>query len=104
MKKIGLIGGMSWESSKVYYEIINEKVRDLSGGFHSAKCILESVDFSEIERLQHNNDWKSLNKLMVDAAKNLENAKADFIILCTNTMHLCSDDIIKNIKIPFLHI
>ena len=104
MKKIGLIGGMSWESSKVYYEIINEKVRELLGGFHSAKCILESVDFSEIERLQHINDWDSLNKLMVEASKNLENAKADVIILCTNTMHLCSEDIIKNTKIPFLHI
>jgi len=104
MKKIGLIGGMSWESSKVYYEIINEKVRELLGGFHSAKCILESVDFSEIERLQHTDDWKSINKLMVNAAKNLENAKADFIILCTNTMHLCSEDIIKNTDIPFLHI
>jgi len=104
MKKIGLIGGMSWESSKVYYEIINEKVRELLGGFHSAKCVLESVDFSEIEKLQHSNDWETLNKLMVNAAKNLENAKADLLILCTNTMHLCSDEIIKNITIPFLHI
>lgn len=104
MKKIGLIGGMSWESSKVYYEILNEKVREILGGFHSAKCVLESVDFSEIEKLQHSNDWESLNKLMVNAAKNLENAKADLVILCTNTMHLCSDEIIKNINIPFLHI
>ena len=104
MKKIGLIGGMSWESTKVYYEIINKKVREQLGGFHSAKCIIESVDFSEIEILQHNNDWESLNTLMVESAKNLENAKADFILLCTNTMHLCSDVIIKNINIPFLHI
>jgi aspartate racemase len=104
MKKIGLIGGMSWESSKVYYEILNEKVREILGGFHSAKCVLESVDFSEIEKLQHSNDWESLNKLMVNAAKNLENAKADLVLLCTNTMHLCSDEIIKNINIPFLHI
>ena len=104
MKKIGLIGGMRWESSKVYYEILNEKVREILGGFHSAKCVLESVDFSEIEKLQHSNDWEYLNKLMVNAANNLENAKADLVILCTNTMHLCSDEIIKNINIPFLHI
>ena len=104
MKKIGLIGGMSWESSKVYYEIINKKVREILGGFHSSKCIMESVDFSEIEKLQHENDWNSLNNTMVNAAKNLENAKADFIILCTNTMHLCSEEIIVNINIPFLHI
>jgi len=104
MKKIGLIGGMSWESSKVYYEIINKKVREVLGGFHSSKCILESVDFDEIQRLQHDNDWNSLNKLMTSSAKNLENANADIIILCTNTMHLCSEEIIKNISIPFLHI
>ncbi len=104
MKKIGLIGGMSWESSQVYYEIINEKVREILGGFHSAKCIMESVDFAEIEKLQHIDDWDSLNKIMVDSALNLENAKADIIILCTNTMHLCSEEIIKNINIPFLHI
>lgn len=104
MKKIGLIGGMSWESSQVYYELINKKVREELGGFHSSKCILESVNFAEIEKLQHDNDWDSLNKMMVDAAKNLENANADVIILCTNTMHLCSEAIIKNINIPFLHI
>lgn len=104
MKKIGLIGGMSWESSQIYYKIINEKVREILGGFHSSKCVMESVDFAEIEKLQHNDDWNSLNKVMVDAARNLEHAKADLIILCTNTMHLCSDEIIKNIHIPFLHI
>jgi len=104
MKKIGLIGGMSWESSQVYYEIINEKVRESLGGFHSCKCILESVNFAEIEKLQHENDWSSLNEIMVDSAKNLENARADIIVLCTNTMHLCSEKITENIKIPFLHI
>lgn len=104
MKKIGLIGGMSWESSQVYYKLINKKVRELLGGFHSSRCILESVDFAEIEKLQHKNDWVSLNKMMVEAATNLENAKADCIVLCTNTMHLCSEEIIKNISIPFLHI
>lgn len=104
MKKIGLIGGMSWESSLVYYEIINEKIREILGGFHSSKCVMESVDFAEIEKLQHKDDWHSLNKIMVDSAKNLENAKADIIVLCTNTMHLCSEEIIKNVNIPFLHI
>jgi len=104
MKKIGLIGGMSWESSLVYYEIINEKVREILGGFHSARCVMESVDFAEIEKLQHANDWDSLNDKMVEAAQNLEKAGADIVILCTNTMHLCSDAITRNISIPFLHI
>ncbi len=104
MKKIGLIGGMSWESSQVYYEIINKKVRETLGGFHSSKCIMESVDFAEIEKLQHIGDWNTLNKIMIESARNLENAKADFIVLCTNTMHLCSEEITNNINIPFLHI
>ncbi|MCF6169144.1 aspartate/glutamate racemase family protein [Lutibacter sp.] len=104
MKTIGLIGGMSWESSAVYYEYINKKVRALKGGFHSCKSIMVSVDFAEIERLQHENNWKMLTKLMVNAAKQLEIAGADILVLCTNTMHLCSDEIIKNISIPFLHI
>lgn len=104
MKKIGLIGGMSWESTLVYYKIINEKVKELLGGFHSCKSVLESVDFAEIEHLQHKNDWKSLCSIMVDAAKNLERSKAELIVLCTNTMHLCSDDIEKNVNIPILHI
>ncbi|MBT8292714.1 MAG: aspartate/glutamate racemase family protein, partial [Eudoraea sp.] len=80
MKKIGLIGGMSWESSMVYYKIINERVREVLGGFHSAKCIMESVDFAEIEKLQHKGDWESLNSIMVESARNLENAKAELII------------------------
>tara|TARA_R110002050_G_scaffold100580_2_gene208223 strand:- start:11912 stop:12604 length:693 start_codon:yes stop_codon:yes gene_type:complete len=104
MKKIGLIGGMSWESSLVYYKIINEKVREILGGFHSSKCVMDSVDFAEIEKLQHQGDWDALNSLMVASAKNLEKAGADIIVLCTNTMHLCSEEIIKNTNIPFLHI
>lgn len=104
MKKIGLIGGMSWESSLVYYRIINEKVRELLGGFHAAKCIMESVDFAEIEKLQHQNDWEALDTMMAGAARTLENANADVIVLCTNTMHLCSAAIKAGIKIPFLHI
>lgn len=95
---------MSWKSSQVYYEIINEKVGEILGGFHSASCIMESVDFAEIEKLQHNDDWKSLNKIMAYSAKNLEKSKAELIVLCTNTMHLCSEEIKKSVNIPFLHI
>lgn len=104
MKKIGLIGGMSWESSKVYYQLINEKIREKLGGFHSAKCVLDSVDFAEIEQLQHQNDWDTLNILMAKSAKSLEKAGADIILLCTNTMHLCENAIREAISIPFLHI
>jgi len=104
MKTIGLIGGMSWESSAVYYEIINKKVKELLGGFHSCKSIMVSVDFAEIEKLQFEGDWKTLDKMMADAAKQLELAGADIVVLCTNTMHLCSDSIKRNISIPFLHI
>lgn len=104
MKTIGLIGGMSWESSAVYYEILNNEVKKLLGGFHSCKSIMISVDFAEIEKLQHNDNWNVLDKIMVSSAKKLELAGADIVILCTNTMHLCSDAIIKNISIPFLHI
>ena len=104
MKKIGLIGGMSWESTLIYYKIINEKIQESLGGYHSSKCVVESVNFAEIEKLQHTNDWNSLNKIMADSAKNLENAKAEVIVLCTNTMHLSSDAITKSVKIPFLHI
>lgn len=104
MKTIGLIGGLSWESSAVYYKIINKKVKDLLGGYHSAKCVMVSLDFAEIEKLQKIKDWESQNKIMIQSAQQLENAGADFVILCTNTMHICSDEIINNISIPFLHI
>ncbi len=104
MKKIGLIGGMSWKSSQLYYEIINKKVQEHLGGLHSAKCIMESIDFAEIERLQSTDDWDSLNKIMMDSAINLEYAKADVILICANTMHLCSEEITKNVSIPLLHI
>lgn len=104
MKTIGLIGGMSWESSAVYYDLVNKKVRALLGGFHSCKNIMLTVDFAEIEKLQHSGEWTKLDKLMADSAKQLEAAGADIIVLCTNTMHLCYNAIIKNISIPFLHI
>ena len=104
MKTIGLIGGMSWESSKVYYELINKKVKKELGGFHSSKCIMYSADFAEIEQLQHENNWHELNKIMANAALCLEQAGADIIILCTNTMHLSSESIEARISVPFLHI
>lgn len=104
MKTIGLIGGMSWESSVVYYELINRKVRETLGGFHSCKNIMVTVDFAEIEKLQHQGDWETLDKMMVVSAQQLEAAGADIVVLCTNTMHLCSPAIIQNISIPFLHI
>ena len=104
MKTIGLIGGMSWESSAVYYEVINLKVRESLGGFHSCKSIMLTVDFAEIETLQHQGDWDKLDRMMAEAAIQLEKAGADLIVLCTNTMHLCSPAIIENISIPFLHI
>ena len=104
MKTIGLIGGMSWESSAVYYELINKKVKAALGGFHSCKSIMLTVDFAQIETLQHKGDWKALDKLMADAARKLELAGAEIVILCTNTMHLCEEAIKANISVPFLHI
>ena len=104
MKTIGLIGGMSWESSLVYYKLINKKVKEILGGFHSSKSVMVSVDFDEIQKLQHQGDWDTLDAIMVKSSKQLEIAGADIIILCTNTMHLCSTKIIENTSIPFLHI
>ena len=104
MKTIGLIGGMSWESSAVYYDLINKKIRELLGGFHSCKSIMVTVDFAEIEVLQHQGEWKTLDKMMAASARQLEVAGADIVVLCTNTMHLCSKAIIASISIPFLHI
>ena len=104
MKTIGLIGGMSWESSIEYYRIINETAKAKLGGLHSAKSMMYSVDFAEIEILQHQGKWGEAAQMLIDAAKNLENSGADFIVLCTNTMHKVADDIQANVKIPFLHI
>ena len=104
MKTIGLIGGMSWESSAAYYRIINEEVKKRLGGLHSAKCILYSVDFDEIERYQANGQWEQAGQLLGNVACSLESAGADFIIICTNTMHKVTDAIEENIHIPILHI
>ncbi len=104
MKTIGMIGGMSWESSIEYYRIINEAVREKLGGLHSAKSIMYSVEFAEIEALQHQNRWDELASIMIEAARSLERGGADFVIICTNTMHKLYDDIQKNIQIPMLNI
>lgn len=104
MKVIGLIGGMSWESSAQYYRIINEAVRARRGGAHSAKSLMWSMDFGEIERLQHQGDWASLTERMIEAARNLERGGAAFIVICTNTMHKMAADIESHVRIPLLHI
>ncbi len=87
MRTIGLIGGMSWESTVTYYQIINRIIKEQLGGFHSAKCILYSVDFHEIEACQTAGEWEKSGDILVEAAKGLEIAGADFIVICTNTMH-----------------
>lgn len=104
MKTIGLIGGMSWESTVTYYQIINEVVKEELGGLHSAKCLLYSVDFQEIEECQAGGDWERSGEILGDAAENLEKAGADFIVICTNTMHKVVPQIQKRIQIPVLHI
>jgi aspartate racemase len=101
---IGLIGGMSWESSAEYYRIINREVRNRLGGVHSARSLMWSVDFGEIERLQHQGDWAELTDRMKDAAIRLQRGGADFVLLCTNTMHLMADAVADAIDIPLLHI
>ncbi|MBM6596755.1 aspartate/glutamate racemase family protein [Microvirga sp. BT291] len=101
---IGLIGGMSWESSSEYYRIINQTARDRLGGVHSARSLMWSVDFGEIERLQHDGEWDRLAEAMKDAARRLERGGADFLVLCTNTMHRMADDISGAVAIPLLHI
>lgn len=104
MKTIGLIGGMSWESTTTYYQIINETIKNELGGLHSAKCILYSVDFSEIEECQANGNWAKSAEIFSGAAKKLESAGADFIVICTNTMHKIVPQIQNHINIPILHI
>lgn len=104
MKIIGLIGGMSWESSAEYYRIINEEIKVRLGGFHSAKCILYSVDFNEIEVCQREEQWEKAAEILIEAAKGLSAAGADFIVICTNTMHKVADKIKENINIPLIHI
>jgi len=104
MKTIGLLGGMSWESTELYYRRINEAVKQRLGGLHSAKVVLHSVDFAEIEKLQHIGEWDKTAEILTHAAQGLEKAGADFIVICTNTMHLVAPQIQANINIPLLHI
>jgi aspartate racemase len=104
MKTIGLIGGMSWESSLEYYRIINETVKKRLGGLHSAKSLMVSVDFAEIEELQSSGDWETATQKMIEAAQQVERGGADFVVLCTNTMHRTADDVQHAINIPLLHI
>jgi aspartate racemase len=104
MKTLGLIGGMSWESSAQYYRLINEGVRDARGATASAKCLLWSFDFSEIEALQHAGDWAQLEKLMVDAGQRLAGAGAEALVICTNTMHLMAEAVEAAARVPLLHI
>jgi aspartate racemase len=104
MKTIGLLGGMSWESSLEYYRIINETVKARLGGLHSAKCVMVSVDFAEIEALQHAGDWDALTQQMIASVQQLVSAGADFTVICTNTMHKMADEIEAATPIPLLHI
>ncbi|MFC2164846.1 aspartate/glutamate racemase family protein [Acidobacteriota bacterium] len=104
MKTIGFIGGMSWESTLEYYRIVNEEVKNRLGGFHSAKCLLYSVDFHEIEEMQHQGRWDDAAKILVDAAQKVERGGADFIAICTNTMHKLAEEVEAGIGIPLLHI
>lgn len=104
MKTIGLLGGMSWESTLGYYRKINEGVKDTLGGLHSAKIVLYSVDFEPIEQLQHAGDWDGTAKILCEAAKNIQAAGADILLICTNTMHKVAPEIEAAIQIPLLHI
>ncbi|KMY32791.1 aspartate racemase [Lysinibacillus xylanilyticus] len=104
MKTIGMIGGMSWESSAEYYRLMNVEVKLQLGGLHSAKCILYSVDFQEIEHYQAEGEWSKAGQVLAEAAQSLESAGAEFIVICTNTMHKVIDIITEKITIPILHI
>jgi aspartate racemase len=104
MKTIGLVGGMSWESSSEYYRIINETVKHELGGLHSAKCLMYSVDFQEVEALMHQDRWDDVARLISGPAIKLEKAGADCLVICTNTVHKVADEIQSSISIPLLHI
>ena len=104
MKTIGLIGGMSHESTVEYYKIINEEINRRKKGLHSAKMLIESYDFDEIEKLQSKENWEELTKILTESAKKLEAAGVDYIAIATNTMHICADEVQKQINIPLIHI
>ncbi|WP_216215516.1 aspartate/glutamate racemase family protein [Amycolatopsis aidingensis] len=104
MKTIGLLGGMSWESSAEYYRLLNESVRDTLGGFHSARCVLYSVDFAEIERMQAEERWEDAGQALLAAGTALRRAGAEVLVLCTNTMHKVADLLAEGLDIPLLHL
>ncbi|MGO4500349.1 aspartate/glutamate racemase family protein [Paenibacillus sp. 2RAB27] len=104
MKTIGLIGGMSWESSLLYYQIINQRVKEKLGGHHSAKSLMYSVDFHEIKTLQHEGKWEEATSVMIDSAQKLASAGSDCIVICTNTMHKMAKEVEDAVSIPLLHI
>ncbi len=104
MRKIGLLGGMSWESTALYYRLLNEEVRTRLGGFHSARLVMASVDFAEIESMQAAGDWSAAGALLTDEARSLESAGAECLVLCTNTMHRVADAIEAALGIPLLHL
>lgn len=104
MKTIGLLGGMSWESTALYYRWINELVKQELGGLHSAQIAMVSVDFQEIETLQHQNEWAKAGERLAQAARQVETAGADFLLICTNTMHRVAPQIERAVQIPLLHI
>jgi len=104
VKRIGLLGGMSWQSSALYYSLINEAVAERLGGFHSADCLMVSVDFADIERMQHDGDWAAAGDRLAREAAALELAGADLLVLCTNTMHKVADVIEQSVGIPLLHL
>lgn len=104
MKTIGLLGGMSWESTAPYYEIINRTIAERLGGLHSARLLLYSVDFDPIERLQHAGEWERTGEILAEAAQSLERAGADLLVICTNTMHKVAPAVADAIDIPLVHI
>ncbi|MEW4288179.1 aspartate/glutamate racemase family protein [Rossellomorea marisflavi] len=104
MKTIGLLGGMSWESSSEYYRLINQGINQKLGGHHSAKSIMMSVDFEEVKQFQHHDEWDKATELMIKGAQQIERGGADFLLICTNTMHKMADDVQKSINIPLIHI
>jgi len=104
VKKIGLLGGMSWESTALYYSLLNELVRERLGGYHSARCVVSSVDFAQVEELQRAGDWDAAGQLLAAEARLLESAGAELLVLCTNTMHKVADRIEEATTVPFVHL
>ena len=104
VRKIGLLGGMSWESTALYYSLLNELVRERLGGFHSARCVISSVDFAPVEEMQRAGDWDAAGALLAAEARVLEDAGAELLLLCTNTMHKVADRIEEAISVEFVHL